>query len=545
MKKHKIEHGIPYIVLAGIFGLLIYLNIFHLSHWLDSDMAAEMIFSRLLAEENKWFATTNWYYSSEFRILYTQLVMGPLFRWTQNWHVVRAMTNLVFYVLLFGSYGYMMRPLKLQKKWVIWTGIILLLPFSETLMTHMQMGNTYMSHLILIFIIFGIFLRLADATVQKEKLPKGKLQRGVLFCLYILLNLICGMSGVRYLLALQSPLVITATVAIIQSKEFATLRKDMSRDNWTKLFHRKEMPYLYYAVTGAVLAVVGYGVNILFIEKSFSFQTYGSIHFIAVYKGIFLERLQNTFGSLLMLFGYISDKSVLSLRGLITVVAFVLLGLLLFVAVRSKKLLLDNQATEEGTTSRNFLYTFFLVAFILNTFVFIFTNSTVVDRYYITVMVFALPCIGIYFEKENIPLDRWLVGLLLAGCLFLGTAKTVYSFLTVDKNADKQTVADFLEEQGHDFGYATYWNANIITELSNGAVEMGNLMADPQTTEVHPEFVPFQWSSPLKYYTEDYKDKATFVLFTKEELEEFQAYRIVQEGEVLYEDDHYTVLSYE
>ena len=56
-----------------------FFNLFYLETWLDSDMAAEMIFSKLLAEEGKWLATESWYYSTEFRVLYTQILMEPLF----------------------------------------------------------------------------------------------------------------------------------------------------------------------------------------------------------------------------------------------------------------------------------------------------------------------------------------------------------------------------------------------------------------------------------------------------------------------------------
>ena len=66
-------------LLGLVFFFLVFLNLFFHDHWLDSDMAAEMVFSRLLAESGHLFATPEWYYSTEFRVLYTQLVMTPLF----------------------------------------------------------------------------------------------------------------------------------------------------------------------------------------------------------------------------------------------------------------------------------------------------------------------------------------------------------------------------------------------------------------------------------------------------------------------------------
>ena len=78
-KKERFWEILAWGTLAAAFLLLVAMNLLWGDHWIDSDMAAEMIFSRLLAREGKWIATENWYYSTEFRVLYTQLFMVPLF----------------------------------------------------------------------------------------------------------------------------------------------------------------------------------------------------------------------------------------------------------------------------------------------------------------------------------------------------------------------------------------------------------------------------------------------------------------------------------
>ena len=198
-----LKKQIPYILLGATLLLLLGLNIISQDHWLDSDMAAEMIFSRILSEEHHIFSTTNWYYSTEFRVLYTQLIMGPLFRICSNWHVIRTITNLVFYGLMLASYYYFMKPLKVSRGLTVLSSCLLLLPFSETMMTHMQMGNTYMSHVILVLWFFGMYLRLCSGEYHAKR-------KVSLWIFYVLLAIVCGMSGVRYLLALQCPLVLTS-----------------------------------------------------------------------------------------------------------------------------------------------------------------------------------------------------------------------------------------------------------------------------------------------------------------------------------------------
>lgn len=527
----------PYILLGGSFLLLLLLNIFRHDQWLDSDMAAEMMFSRLLAQEGRFFATPDWYYSTEFRFLYTHWIMGPLFRILGNWHVIRTVTNLVSYVLMLAAYYFFMKPFDVKRERVVASSAILLLPFSETMMTHMVMGNTYLFHVIIVFTVFGLFLRLAGG-------HKGN--RVVwLFC-YLVLAVICGVSGVRYLLALQCPLVLTSLVVIFRSADFAQLRREWSdrepgekngksgksgKELWLALGKSVSAKYLWYSLLGAAGSVAGYAVNVLYVSRRYVFQTYDATNFIAVYQGILMERIQNAIGSLIMLFGYIPDRGVLSLRGVITLIAFLLLAVFGYCSV---------QAGKECKGQRGFVTWFLYVSFFLNLFVFVFTTSTMVPRYYLTIYIFLLPVLCFYLEKEEHYFDRLAVCVLLILGLALATGKTVLSYVTIDKNADRRKVAAALEEQGLKFGYATYWNGNILTELTNGQVEIANV-----GDGIYLDY--FKWSSPMKYYADDYVEGQVFLLLSAEELEEAMAAgaRTVQEGRVVYADNAYTVLVYD
>ena len=523
--KTQISKVSPYLILGMSFLLVVVLNVFCHDHWLDSDMAAEMMFSKLLAEEGRLFATPDWYYSTEFRFLYTHWIMGPLFRICDNWHLIRGITNIVSYVLMLGSYYYCMRPLKVRKGLVITTSAILLLPFSETMMTHMVMGNTYMFHVIIVFWFFGLYLRLAQGS-RGAKL-------WVELVLYAALALVCGVSGVRYLLALQCPLVLAAFVYLLKSEGFADFRAELNSSNIAaqckKLWKSCQMKYLLYAIAGAAGSVAGYGINVLYVSRSYVFQTYDATNFIAVYQGVFFERLQNALGSLLMLFGYIPDRGVISLRGVVTLAAFVMIAVFGFVSIKAYK----------GSFGlRQFVSLFLMVSLVLNVFVFVFTTSTMVPRYYLTVFVFVLPLLCFYMEQDQLFLDKAVVTLLLAACLLLATGKTVLSYKSVDKNADKRVVAEFLQQNNLSFGYASYWNANIITELTDGRVEVANVL-DPVSLEY------FKWSSPMKYYEEGYASGEVFLLLTAEEVTKAQDCAALQTGEVVYEDAAYTVLVYE
>lgn len=556
-KKERYKEIAAWGLLAAVFLMLVLLNVLWGDHWIDSDMAAEMVFSRLLAQEGRWIATENWYYSTEFRVLYTQLIMTPLFHVFSDWHVIRVITNIITYLLMLGAYFYCMRPLKIRRSVVVFSAVILLLPFSETFVTHMQMGNTYMWHVILILLAFGMFLRLAGRD------GIGKLSRILTGILYVGLSMVCGLSGVRYMLALQVPMCLTAGIYILKSREFALLRKEFSAAHpWQQLrtvLSGEKRSYLAYSLLGLIAALIGYVMNVAVLGRRFRFQMYDATNFIKIFQGVLLERIQDTVGNLLQLFGYIEEKGFLSIRGLISLLAFGFLAGIVFLTVRCSRLLAGEwkkwEAEEEKDGQQEkradqagqqreilahsrFILWFFVTAFVLNTFVFLFTTSTIVARYYITVFLFVLPLLCIYFTYESLPLDRLLLTVLLCGALALTTAKCVYSFIDKDKNEDKRTVAAYLEEQGYTFGYASYWNGNIMTELTDGAVEIANIHEIDRMDL-------FTWSSPMKYYQEGYHSGKTFILLTAREAAEYGQVPVIAAGKTVYEGQGYVVLHYD
>lgn len=528
--KELIKKYYPYLVLCCALLPLLFWNAFYLENWLDSDMAAEMMFSKLLAQEGKLFATAGWFYSTEFRLLYTQLFMGPLFRVLDNWHVIRMITNTIFYGLLLLSYFYMMAPLSVDNGKKVVGGAVLLLPFSETMMLHMHMGNTYMAHTVIAFFYLGLFLRLAKDGGKRSDGKKSLVSRISLWGVYIALSIVCGVSGVRYMLALQCPLFLAAVWYAADSREFLELRRAVCREKWKAVFHGEHVRFLSVSAVGVFGCAIGYGVNAVYVSRVYSFQTYESTSFIDVYQGIFLERLQNAFGALLMLFGYIPGKSVLSLRGVISMMAFVMMFLLGYAALSVRT---------ENEPLKRFFVRLFYSSFLLNSFVFIFTNSTLVPRYYITTVILLVPLTIFYLETEKKPLDRYLLAGALAVCLLTATAKTGLSMMTVDKNAEKKIVAKELTEKGYRFGYATYWNANIVQELSDGTVELANLHLGEDGNLYF-----FRWSSMQRYYEKEYPEGDVFLLLAKEEESALAGSGLLQNGREAFRTEGYVVYDY-
>ena len=532
-KKSWLDY-VSVILLSGAVLILIVVNVLWGEHWINSDMAAEMIFSKLLAEEGKLIASSNWYYSTEFRVLYTQLVMAPLHHILKDWHVIRVITNVVFYVLMLASFYFVCKSLKIRRRNVWLCALALFVPVSEALMTHLQMGNTYMSHVILCFVTFGLFLRLCE---REQMQHKG---RYIVYAVWFaVICAVLGISGVRYLLDVLVPLVITAYIFVIRSSDFMALREEPSKMHLKGLIKAKQVTYLFVSFAGLVCGGIGYLVNALFISKMYPFQTYDTTNFIAVHEGVFWDRVQNALGELLQMFGYIENKAFLSLRGFITILAFVMIATLGFTWVKSMCYSLVQSASPVEPAEQNhrrFTVLFAGVSFVLHLFVFVFTTSTMVDRYFIPIAIFFLLTLAIYMEWEGLVFDRVVVCLILGGSLALAGVKTYYSFVSNDKNADRYEMAEYLVEEGYTFGYASYWNSNIMTEVSDGALEMANLWSLESLGD-------FKWSSKMSSY--EPKEGKIFLIAETGELEALKEYDMPEKQKIIFENESYCVFHFD
>ena len=522
------------ILLSGAVLILIVVNVLWGEHWINSDMAAEMIFSKLLAEEGRLIASSNWYYSTEFRVLYTQLVMTPLHYIFTDWHVIRVITNVVFYVLMLASFYFVCKLLKIRRRNVWLCALALFVPVSEAVMTHLQMGNTYMSHVILCFVTFGLFLRLCD---REQRCHRGRYI--VCAVLFAAICVILGISGVRYMLDVLVPLIMTAGVFIIRSGGFQVFRTEATKEHFVGFLKTEQVRYLFVSFAGLVCGGVGYLINALFISKRYPFQTYDTTNFIAVHEGVFWDRVQNALGELLQMFGYIENKPFLSLRGFITILAFAMSATLGFTWVKSMRYsLVQRTALVEPTEQnhRRFTVLFAGVSYVLHLFVFVFTTSTMVDRYFIPIAIFFLLTLAIYMEWEGLVFDRVAVCLILGGSLALAGVKTYYSFVSNDKNADRYEVAEYLVEEGYTFGYASYWNSNIMTEVSDGALEMANLWSLESLGD-------FKWSSKMSSY--EPKEGKIFLIAETDELEALKEYGMLEQQKIIFENESYCVLHFD
>ena len=108
-------------------GILAVTTILWSDNRISSDWSAELILARELLREKK-LITDTWHYSTEIRILYTQLLAMPLFCVFHSWDVIRAGQGCLLHLLLLLSYCFCMKGTKISPKWVYLSSVFLFIP---------------------------------------------------------------------------------------------------------------------------------------------------------------------------------------------------------------------------------------------------------------------------------------------------------------------------------------------------------------------------------------------------------------------------------
>lgn len=111
-------------------------------------------------------------------------------------------------------------------------------------------------------------------------------------------------------------------------------------------------------------------------------------------------------------------------------------------------------------------------------------------------------------------------GALLQSCVALLAAIGILSVATMPYNYKRdegyQGLAAYLQEQGLTYGYATFWNAGVITVLSDSEVQVRNVELQNGTIQ------PYTYQSQKQWFTDQGASERYFLLLTSQEYSTLQ-----------------------
>ncbi|GMO59621.1 MAG: hypothetical protein Ta2A_05550 [Treponemataceae bacterium] len=515
----KNEKVISIVSVAVTLFMLGFVTVFSYRHghqWLDSDHSSEMVLGKLLAAENN-FVSPNWHYSTELRVIYQTIFMMPLFKIfgaLENWALIRALTILLNNIVLLLSYIFMMKGFKVARKWIFFTMVFLVLPVSGGYWSIVTFGGYYIFFIAQLFCCLGLFVRLLNAG-SSHKFP------AIVFALFTMLSLVLGVQGIRSPLTIQIPLFLACV--------YFSVTVEKQRQKWC----------IFLGTYSLFLCIIGFAINYL-LHFKYSFHSFENMLVDNLFS-TFLAKLGECIICFASFFGLSSDNSLLSARGILSVFALIGAGIFFYSASKALR--------KEYRTQSNpcFLVLFFIISCLFNVFVFIVVNESVTARYFIPFMVLYIPLLAHTFEnaeqKQN-PLNRTAV--IAAVILFLA-GQSFLNFQSLARQNNTETrngYIRYLLDNKLDYGFATFWNANVTTELTNGRIELAGIEPDGLKPGAN-NFRIQGWLNPNRFYTSEYHDGASFLLLTRPEWDMAKSTeREFAQNTPDYEDDNFIILRF-
>lgn len=502
------------ILLLPLLAVIIFLIIFmhtKMNNIINSDDAGEM----LLWKEcflQKSLMPRSWYYSTEIRILNTQIFGAIFFALFSNWVLIKTCVSLCSLAVLFFAAMFLLKRLDVKESWArLLCAILVIAPTSHIVWSMMTFGNYYIPHAVISFFYVGLFIDLVN-----EKNPNGAKHRKIKTIIFAALAFFSGLASIRYLLTITFPLAAIMTW------------KALFQINFEK-FHIKgfltKNKFVFYSVMGLMICFIGYSGNLL-LHKFYNFYNYSNMRFTAPS----IKLLETLFNGLLQIIGYRSGVLIFSIAGIVNIFVLVTMSLFISMVTKSFKFYMP--------VGQKILLFFFAANFIFNTFVFMVTPNFV-DRYYLPITVYIVPCAFVLIFNETFhKIKRFALGVTLTIALLASTFGVSKDIIRSRKQ-NRIAVTNFLKDN-YSFGYATFWNANVLTALTDGKVETGILGNYGENYET------YNWLTPKRYYVKDFKnDEKIFLLITTEEFKRNSEYNILRNGTQVYADNFYRVYEYE
>lgn len=448
-KWERLERILPYLVLLAAYLLSVGIFAVMGSENLDSDMSSEMVLANLLNEEGK-LLSENWYYSTELRVATAVPVYQLGLMLFDSWHMARTFAVAVLLAAMAASYLYLMYSAGFGSA-MAYCAAGLILPVSVYSKFLLVYGHFYSVHFILICLLLALVIRLVQ----------GRFNRVLGLLLLLGLSVWGGLGGVRMLMLCAAPLGLTVCVLL-----FARL---CSSGTLREAVRSQEAAYLLWTAVICVGFLTGYLINAVVFASKYSFENFGE----ALLYQINWEEVFRQINYLPYYFGFVNRQPLISLDGVCNAAAIAVV----IVSVLSLFALLRRQRELSGGQRLVVLFTAFSVALGMG------LNSMMryaqlgggayTVSYYLPGLLLLVSMAFAAVDGKEIRLKgfRSVALLAMTAVFLLQTVRYVRSdFRTGD--ADYRKTANYLLDNGYTRGFATFWNANVMTEATDGALEV-------------------------------------------------------------------------
>ena len=285
-------------------------------------------------------------------------------------------------------------------------------------------------------------------------------------------------------------------------------------------------------------AVIGYLINVKVLSKIYTYDSWGLISF----RNPDFSRLGKVITGFFTSFGYVTGFlfSNRILNNLVSFLWLLMTAAALWYAVRNHR-----------KVSREYLR---LAVFVLCSYVIFAGVYTFTDMFYIS--CYNLSIIGLSFPLAALFLDQveWKkevsCGILAALVLLtMGSGVLYYaSNRNRNPNVEIRRIVRTLVSEEYLNGYSTFWRSNLLTELSNGQIEVWNWYDNGgENNRSLPVFDVDQTQKWLQKVSHDttHPSGKIFMFLTTTEYKNNKWGNRLERGDILYQSDNYVVLGFD
>ena len=461
--------GLPLLMLVLELSAIVAYVFVHGRYLINSDASAELILSNLLNELHEPVMTDQWYYSTELRVLNTQLIYRiALLIFPGNWQAARILSIVVLLLILLLCGWFLLRSAGLSRAYLWWL-CVLIAPFGQWYGNYITYNCYYVPHVALSFISIGLMLRLLRADHAG-----GRAKQRVLALLLGLVCLVAGLGGVRQLMICYAPAFLAAFFLWLLAVRNEGKDKKSFREF---LLHSRQTRCLILGFYVLLLGGIGFLINSKILSRRYFFRAYGG----STFKAFDLDYFLSAFSDLLGLFGWTPDVPMLSAAGIGNVLAVCAVLAIVYFCVRAVR------RAGRFDFAIQYLIAFTVILTLADLFVFS-TIGWYMAPYWVPVMPFILllAFIGLVDTVHTISFRKIgiaCVCIWFCFCSLMTMKNPIPGDMQYDEN--DVPVAAFLKGTDYTQGIATMWEADVLTELTNGPVEMwmvkdwDNLTVDP------------------------------------------------------------------
>lgn len=170
---------------------------------------------------------------------------------------------------------------------------------------------------------------------------------------------------------------------------------------------------------------------------------------------------------------------------------------------------------------------------------YVITDMPMRDRYITPIIVIAIIVLISSFKRF---VNQYKLAVFLLAVVMNINALINYRLISkVDINLENRKIVNALTTNGYYNGYATFWQGNILTELSNGKIDVWNI--SPYENKITFDSIN-RWLQKKEHFTRRPSGKV-FVYLKKEELNKLVFKNTIKDENILYESKDRIVYGFE